>query len=83
MFSAEVSSKKKKSVAMFWRGLHVTMTRQRGFGRVLVCFWISKELRSWAPIGPPRVREQFLNKISEKHQILFWRIPLLSDVQSA
>ena len=35
--------------AMFWRGLHVTTTQQRGSGRVPVCLWISKELRSWAP----------------------------------
>ena len=41
---------------------YVTMTRQRWSGRVLVCLWISKELRSWAPIGPPRVREQFLEQ---------------------
>ena len=36
--------------AMFWRGFHVTTTQQRGSGRVLVCLWISKELRSWAPL---------------------------------
>ena len=35
------------------------------------------------PLGHQEYVSSFLNKISEKHQILFQRIPLLSDVQSA
>ena len=35
------------------------------------------------PLGHQDCVRRFLNKVSERHQILFQRIPWLSDVQSA
>ena len=55
-----------------------------GSGKVLECFLINKESRSWAtPLGHQDYVRSFLNKVSPKHQILFQRIPRLSDVQPA
>ena len=69
--------------AMSWRGWHGTATQVPGFGEGQGCLAEQGVKILGAPLGHQDYVRQFLSKVSEKHQILFQRIPRLSDVQSA
>ena len=65
-----------------WNEQRVNETQMPAFGGVRECQRKSKASRYWAPIGHPEYVRRFLIGLTDEHQTLLNRIPLVGDVQA-